>query len=140
MENQWHRALYVLASSRSHTAPMARRRTDGSPFSVALGIVWPKTADGPSFRGAFTMNYNQQAVYYGIYAANHVEIGTPFYNAMLQEGRRTGRTPNRSSRTLMSVMRYRFITAFSPNRFREYESCYSNSNAAVSVIVVWRCL
>jgi len=34
--------------------------------------------------GAFTMNYNQQALYYGIYAANHVEIGTPFYNAMLQ--------------------------------------------------------
>ena len=75
MENQWYRALYVLASSH---------RTDITPFSVAPGIVWPKTTDAPSFRGAFTMNYNQEALYYGIHAANHAEIGTPFYNAMLQ--------------------------------------------------------
>ena len=86
MENQWYRALYVLASSH---------RTNDSPFSVAPGIVWPKTTDGPIFRGAFTMNYNQQALYYGIYTANHAEIGKPFYNAMLQyipRGRRDAET------------------------------------------------
>ena len=44
MEKQWYGALYVLASSH---------RTDSTPFSVAPGIVWPKTTDAPAFRGAF---------------------------------------------------------------------------------------
>jgi hypothetical protein len=75
MENQWYRSLYVMASAH---------RTDVSPYSVAPGIVWPKTTDAPAFRGAFTMNYNQEGIYYGIYAANHAELGTPYYNAMVQ--------------------------------------------------------
>jgi hypothetical protein len=54
MERQWFGSLYVLASSH---------RTDGSEFAVAPGIVWPKTSDAPAFRGAFTMNYNQEALY-----------------------------------------------------------------------------
>ena len=27
---------------------------------------------------------NQEALYYGIYSANHAELGGPYYNAMLQ--------------------------------------------------------
>ena len=75
MEKQFYGSLYVLASSH---------RTDGSEFAVAPGIVWPTTNDSPAFRGAFTMNYNQESLYYGIYAANHAELGGPYYNAMLQ--------------------------------------------------------
>jgi hypothetical protein len=74
-ETQWYGSLYVLASSHA---------TDGSPFAVAPGIVWPKTSDSPAFRGAFTMNYNQEALYYGVYSANHPELAGPYYNAMLQ--------------------------------------------------------
>ena len=55
-EQQWFGSLYVLASSH---------RTDGSLFAVAPGIVWPVTNDAPAFRGAMTMNYNQEALYYG---------------------------------------------------------------------------
>ena len=75
MEKQFYGSLYILASSH---------RTDDSPFAVAPGIVWPTTNDSPAFRGAFTMNYNQEALYYGIYAANHVDLGGPYYNALLQ--------------------------------------------------------
>ena len=53
-------------------------------MQVAPGIVWPHTNDSPAFRGAFTMNYNQEALYYGIYSANHAELGGPYYQAMIQ--------------------------------------------------------
>eukprot|EP01051_Picozoa_sp_SAG22_P002274 SAG22_NODE_100_length_20558_cov_10.189305_9_plen_576_part_00 len=75
MEQQWFGSLYILASSH---------RTDGSPFAVAPGIVWPVTNDAPAFRGAMTMNYNQEALYYGIYSANHADLAGPYYNAMNQ--------------------------------------------------------
>eukprot|EP00935_MAST-01C_sp_MAST-1C-sp1_P000145 g145.t1 len=75
LEKQWYGSLYILASSH---------RTDGSADAVAPGIVWPKTSDKPAFRGAMTVNYNQQALYYGIYSANHADLGGAFYNAMRQ--------------------------------------------------------
>ena len=54
LETQWYGSLYVLASSH---------RMDGSKAAVAPGIVWPITNDRPAFRGAMTMNYNQQSLY-----------------------------------------------------------------------------
>ena len=75
LEKQWFGSLYILASSHE---------TDGQPLAVAPGIVWPKSTDRPAFRGAMTVNYNQQALYYGVHAAGHSDLAGPFYNAMLQ--------------------------------------------------------
>ena len=79
IEQHWYSAWYVMAScSRAG--------------KVAPGL-WGNwiTVDRPGWHGDFHLNYNFQAPFYGLYAANHPETTLPFYDAMnqsLARGRR----------------------------------------------------
>ncbi|MCX5653165.1 MAG: hypothetical protein NTY65_00720 [Planctomycetota bacterium] len=72
LEQHWYSALYIMAScSRAG--------------KVAPGL-WGNwiTTDAPGWHGDFHLNYNFQAPFYGLYAANHPETTLPFYDAMNQ--------------------------------------------------------
>lgn len=70
LEQHWYAAQYIMAScSRSG--------------KVAPGL-WGNwvTTDKPGWHGDFHLNYNFQAPYFGVYAANHADISLPFYQAI----------------------------------------------------------
>jgi len=72
IEQHWYSALYIMGScSRAG--------------KVAPGLFgnWITVAD-PAWHGDFHLNYNFQAPFYGLYAANHLETTLPFYDAMNQ--------------------------------------------------------
>jgi hypothetical protein len=70
LEQHWYAAQYIMAScSRAG--------------KVAPGL-WGNwlTTDKPGWHGDFHLNYNFQAPYFGVYAANHAEVSLPFYQAI----------------------------------------------------------
>ncbi|MCX6877883.1 MAG: hypothetical protein NTW21_29330 [Verrucomicrobia bacterium] len=70
LEQHWYAALYIMAScSRAG--------------KVAPGL-WGNwvTTDKPGWHGDFHLNYNFQAPYFGVYAANHADVSLPFYQAI----------------------------------------------------------
>ena len=72
IEKRWYAALYVMGScSRAG--------------EVAPGL-WGNwvTTDRPNWHGDFHLNYNFQAPFYGVYAANHADLSLPFYDAIHQ--------------------------------------------------------
>jgi len=72
IEQHWYSSQYIMAScSRAG--------------KVAPGL-WGNwiTTDRSAWHGDFHLNYNFQAPFYGVYAANHVELAVPFYDAMNQ--------------------------------------------------------
>lgn len=78
IEKRWYAALYVMGSC-------------SAPGKVAPGL-WGNwiTTDHPNWHGDFHLNYNFQAPFYGVYAANHADLSLPFYQAIqesLPEGR-----------------------------------------------------
>jgi ligand-binding sensor domain-containing protein len=72
IEQFWYSSWYIMAScSRAG--------------KVAPGL-WGNwlTVDNPAWHGDFHLNYNFQAPFYGLYAANHADLTQPFYDAMNQ--------------------------------------------------------
>ncbi|MFZ4396845.1 MAG: glycosyl hydrolase family 95 catalytic domain-containing protein [Kiritimatiellia bacterium] len=70
LEQHWYAAQYIMGCcSRAG--------------KVAPGL-WGNwiTTDGPAWHGDFHLNYNFQAPFYGVYAANHAELSLPFYQAI----------------------------------------------------------
>ena len=70
LEQHWYAAQYIMAScSRAG--------------KVAPGL-WGNwvTTDKPGWHGDFHLNYNFQAPYFGVYAANHADVSLPFYQAI----------------------------------------------------------
>jgi hypothetical protein len=70
LEQHWYAALYIMAScSRAG--------------KVAPGL-WGNwvTTDKPGWHGDFHLNYNFQAPFFGVYAANHADVSLPFYQAI----------------------------------------------------------
>jgi len=71
VEEHWYSAQYVMAScSRAG--------------KVAPGLWGNWITASPAWHGDYHLNYNFQAPYYGLYAANHVNETRPFYEAMNQ--------------------------------------------------------
>ncbi len=65
LEWRYHVSNYILAS--------CSRDPDYPP-----GIAGPwVTTDQPMWTGAYTMNYNHEACFYGLYSANHIEQADP---------------------------------------------------------------
>jgi len=70
LEQHWYASQYIMAScSRSG--------------KVAPGL-WGNwlTTDKPNWHGDFHLNYNFQAPYFGVYAANHADVSLPLYQAI----------------------------------------------------------
>ncbi len=72
IEQQWYAAQYIMGScSRAG--------------KVAPGL-WGNwiTTERPMWNGDYHLNYNFEAPFYGVYAANHPEISLPYYDALNQ--------------------------------------------------------
>ncbi len=72
IEQEWYAAQYIMAScSRAG--------------KVAPGL-WGNwiTTDRPMWNGDYHLNYNFEAPFYSVYAANHPEISLPYYDALNQ--------------------------------------------------------
>eukprot|EP00039_Didymoeca_costata_P002978 m.64285 g.64285 ORF g.64285 m.64285 type:complete len:898 (-) comp11637_c0_seq2:36-2729(-) len=78
LEQYWFRSQYILASSNreGYTAP-------------GLWGSW-LTSDTPAWHGDYTLNYNFQAPYYGVFSSNHVELLEPYFEAVLAFAKRQG--------------------------------------------------
>ena len=69
LENLWYMGLYLLASSS---------REGGA--AVSLHGLWPPDSRIPLQLGLYIWDFYPQ--YWGIYAANHLELGTAYYDHM----------------------------------------------------------
>jgi alpha-L-fucosidase 2 len=71
IEKRWYGALYVMGSC-------------SQPGKVAPGL-WGNwlTTDNPNWQGDFHLNYNFQAPFYMVYAANHADLSLPFYQPVM---------------------------------------------------------
>ena len=50
------------------------------PGKMAPGLWGPWiTTDGAGWNGDYTLNYNFQAIFYGVFATNHPELAEPFF-------------------------------------------------------------
>eukprot|EP01084_Bolivina_argentea_P005802 10949_1 len=68
----WYKSLYMQG--------IANRENKFAP-----GLWGPfVTTDTPAWNGDYTLNYNFEAPYYGVYGANHINIATPYYVPVLQ--------------------------------------------------------
>ena len=72
IERQWYAAQYIMASC-------------SRPGKVAPGL-WGNwiTTDRPMWNGDYHLNYNFEAPFYSVYAANHPETSLPYYDALNQ--------------------------------------------------------
>lgn len=72
-EGFWYSSLYALGSS--------------SRQGQLVADLWAgfRTTDEPLWRSNPTMDYNQQALYSGMFTANHVEIAQPYYDFIDQQ-------------------------------------------------------
>lgn len=80
LEKYYYGALYELACS-------SNERTKVGPGLYGIWI----TTDNPSWRSDIHLNYNGEAPYYGVYAANRPELATSYYDIILDfvpEGKR----------------------------------------------------
>jgi hypothetical protein len=85
-EKMWYGSLYILAcGNREAPTRLAAGRYGGDGrLPPPMGLVWPKTSDTPAFSGSYTMNYNQQGIYFGVHAANASWLGLANEQAMLE--------------------------------------------------------
>ena len=65
MEWRYHVSNYILAS--------CSRDPDYPP---GIAGTWV-TTDQPMWTGAYTLNYNHEACFYGLYSSNHIEQADP---------------------------------------------------------------
>ncbi len=72
LEKFWYGSLYHLACSSRNAA-----------FAPGLAGNW-LTTDEPAWGGFYTINYNQQTVYWGCYSSNHIELTEPYDTAFLE--------------------------------------------------------
>ncbi|MEI6513714.1 MAG: glycoside hydrolase family 95-like protein, partial [bacterium] len=72
VESYWYGAQYMLACCHR-------------PGKVAPGL-WGNwfPVDDMEWHGSYTMDYNFQAPYYGIYSSNHPEIAEPYYEECMK--------------------------------------------------------
>ena len=72
IEQHWYDAQYIMASC-------------SRPGKVAPGL-WGNwiTTERPMWNGDYHLNYNFEAPFYGVYAANHPETSLPYYDALSQ--------------------------------------------------------
>ncbi len=72
IERHWYAAQYIMASC-------------SRPGKVAPGL-WGNwiTTDRPMWNGDYHLNYNFEAPYYCVYAANHPETSLPYYDTLNQ--------------------------------------------------------
>ncbi|MBN1417948.1 MAG: beta-galactosidase [Planctomycetes bacterium] len=82
IEQHWYGALYIMGSC-------------SRPGEVAPGLFanWI-TTDKPAWQGDYTLNYNFEAPYWGLYSANHVDLAEPYYaqiRTLMPRGREMAR-------------------------------------------------
>ncbi|OGV68851.1 MAG: hypothetical protein A3K19_01840 [Lentisphaerae bacterium RIFOXYB12_FULL_65_16] len=71
IEGFWYGALYELACCNR-----------AGKIAPGLWGNWV-TTDTASWHGDYHLNYNMQTPYYGVYSSNHVELASPYYDAVL---------------------------------------------------------
>eukprot|EP00118_Oscarella_pearsei_P004347 m.18432 g.18432 ORF g.18432 m.18432 type:complete len:780 (+) comp27660_c0_seq1:15-2354(+) len=71
LENYWYGAQYILACS-------------SRKGKVAPGLWGPwVTTDSAGWHGDYTLNYNFQAPFYGVYSSNHIDLAWSQYQPLL---------------------------------------------------------
>ncbi|MDP7253649.1 MAG: glycoside hydrolase N-terminal domain-containing protein [Planctomycetota bacterium] len=72
LENLWHMELYKLASA-------------SQPGSLPCNLqgLWPPDSAVPPWRGNYHFNIKTQQTYWPIYTSNHLELGEPLYDWLL---------------------------------------------------------
>lgn len=79
VEAFWWGALYITATMSPSTSTLQRR-----PLAPASGLYGPwVTVDGPGWNGDYTLDYNYEAQFYGLYSANHVDLAAAYYAPVL---------------------------------------------------------
>ena len=79
LERYYYGSLYLMAACSRNPK-----------FPPSLFGNWT-TADGPSWQADYHLNYNHQAPWWGVFAANHPELAEP-YDAPILDYLRTART------------------------------------------------
>jgi hypothetical protein len=80
VEAFWFGCQYLLACASSD-----------SPLVAAPGLYGPwVTADGPRWHGDYTLDFNYQAQYYGVFGSNHATSAESYFTPILDWIRRAG--------------------------------------------------
>jgi len=70
IEQHWYSSQYIMASC-----------SRAGKIAPGLWGNWI-THPAPQWHGDYHLNYNFQAPFFGVYAANHADVSLPFYDAM----------------------------------------------------------
>jgi len=80
VEAFWYGCQYLLACASSD-----------SPLVAAPGLYGPwVTADGPRWHGDYTLDFNYQAQYYGVFGSNHATSAESYFTPILDWMPRAG--------------------------------------------------
>lgn len=77
-EHFWFSSQYILGSS-----------SRGGRSCNGIWGLWV-TTDDSAWGGAFTIDYNAEAPFYGVFGANHPEIARPYFEPILEYAREHG--------------------------------------------------
>jgi len=81
LERYWWGAQFITGAMTPAAAMLAS--TDpAAPGALAppSGLYGPwVTSDGPSWNGDYTLDYNQEAQFYGVHSSNHPELATGYF-------------------------------------------------------------
>lgn len=75
IEQYWYGAQYVLACASSSTS-------DDDHAAPGLYGPWV-TADGPNWHGDYTLDYNYNAPYFGVFSSNHPQQAEAFWRPVV---------------------------------------------------------
>jgi hypothetical protein len=76
VQDFWYGAQYATACMTSTDKVLAS--TNGLLPPSGLYGPWV-TGDGPAWNGDFTLDYNQEAQYYGVFSSNHQELAAAYF-------------------------------------------------------------
>jgi hypothetical protein len=80
VEGFWRGAQFISACMSASTGFLGKQQGLIPPS----GLYGPwVTTDKPSWNGDFTLDYNQEAQYYGVYPSNHGEVAEPYFTPIL---------------------------------------------------------
>lgn len=72
----WYGAQFITAGMTATSELLERTRGE----LPASGLYGPwVTTDNPSWNGDYTLDYNQEAQYYGVYSSNHPELAAAYF-------------------------------------------------------------